>query len=494
MKKKRRILKKPKMATNQDVSKVFLRPTVNLSGLVRNETLEGRSYLVVPMIMAVEGVLNGSTGGLYYPAEELAKVPQVWNHKPVVVYHPEMDGQSISACDPATIEEYKVGIIMNTMFDGRALRAEAWLEQERVTQVDKRVMEAVENSLMMELSTGLFTDVEETAGEFNGTSYAGIARNYRPDHLAILPDQIGACSIADGAGFLRVNKATTGREKDLLLFLGINADISHSEIYEELRELVKSTAPNDSYVWVVDVYEDYFIYELETTNPHTTTLWKQAYKSEGDEISLEGVQSEVERVVSYVEKSPVSNQQGKETMNKAQVVDGLISNQATKWSDSDREFLMGLDEAQLSKFEPVANEEKQEVPGSGAAPAPAPEAPASNKAQTTAEYLQNMPAEIAQVVNSAMAKQASDKAADIVTIKANANNQFTDVQLAAMAPEQISLIAKMAANAQPVEILAGLETPLQANYAGQAPIAPVPNEGEVEEPMVMPTINFKDSE
>jgi len=224
VKKKRRILKMPNMATNRDVSQVFLRPTINLSGLVRNETLEGREYLVVPMIMAVEGVLNGSTGALYYPAEELAKVPQVWNHKPVVVYHPEMDGQSISACDPATIEEYKVGIIMNTMFDGRALRSEAWLEKTRVDKVDNRVMEAVENSLMMELSTGLFTDVEETAGEFNGTAYTGIARNYRPDHLAILPDQIGACSIADGAGFLRVNKASTGREKDLLDSRGTEGD------------------------------------------------------------------------------------------------------------------------------------------------------------------------------------------------------------------------------------------------------------------------------
>lgn len=30
-----------------------------------------------------------------------------------------------------------------------------------------------------------------------------VARNHRPDHLAILPDQVGACSLADGAGLIR---------------------------------------------------------------------------------------------------------------------------------------------------------------------------------------------------------------------------------------------------------------------------------------------------
>jgi len=179
-------------------------------------------------------------------------------------------------------------------------------------------------------------------------------------------------------------------------------------------------------------------------------------------------------------------------MDKTQVVNALISNQATKWSDSDREFLMGLDEAQLAKFEPVANEQKPEVPEGGVtpAPAPAPEAPAANKAQTTAEYLQNMPAEIAQVVNSAMAQQAQLKATNIATIKANAQNQFTDAQLAAMTGDQIGLIAGIAANAA-AETPGHQEIPLQMNYSGQAPVAPVGNEGaEAEEPMVMPVINY----
>jgi hypothetical protein len=48
----------------------------------------------------------------------------------------------------------------------------------------------------------LFTD-NETAppgASHLGRPYNFVARNYRPDHLAILPDQRGACSIEDGCG------------------------------------------------------------------------------------------------------------------------------------------------------------------------------------------------------------------------------------------------------------------------------------------------------
>jgi hypothetical protein len=41
---------------------------------------------------------------------------------------------------------------------------------------------------------------------FNGVKYEGIARNLRPDHLAILPDDKGACSLEDGCGVNNTSK------------------------------------------------------------------------------------------------------------------------------------------------------------------------------------------------------------------------------------------------------------------------------------------------
>jgi len=185
---------------------IFQKVVTNFTGNVRNDTMEGRDFLVAPMIMMVEGVHEGSEGPLYYPATELQKTPAIWNHKPVVVYHPQERGQGVSACDPDILTNRKVGVIMNTTFEDGKLKAEAWLEVDRMNKVDERIATAIENNETMELSTGLFTDNEEVEGEWNGESYIAIARNYRPDHLALLPDIKGACSIEDGAGFLRLNE------------------------------------------------------------------------------------------------------------------------------------------------------------------------------------------------------------------------------------------------------------------------------------------------
>ena len=54
----------------------------------------------------------------------------------------------------------------------------------------------------IELSTGLFTDNEPArpGATHNGRAYGHVARAHRPDHLAILPDRRGACSVDDGCG------------------------------------------------------------------------------------------------------------------------------------------------------------------------------------------------------------------------------------------------------------------------------------------------------
>jgi hypothetical protein len=82
--------------------------------------------------------------------------------------------------------------------------AEGWFDIEKTKKIDPRVFNALEKGNKLELSTGLDTDNIPAAigAAWNGRNYTHVARNYRPDHLAILPDQIGACSISDGCGVL----------------------------------------------------------------------------------------------------------------------------------------------------------------------------------------------------------------------------------------------------------------------------------------------------
>jgi len=164
--------------------------------------LEGREHYVVPVVMLTEGVHNGSQGPLYYPAEELQQTAHYWNGKPIVVYHPDMYTAGWAGC-PTVFNKQKVGTVFNARFEKGKLKADAWIDKQRVGQVDRRIVEAIQTKKPMEVSTGLFTDNLQQRGQWNGTRYEAIARNHRPDHLAILPDLRGACSLDDGAGLIR---------------------------------------------------------------------------------------------------------------------------------------------------------------------------------------------------------------------------------------------------------------------------------------------------
>jgi hypothetical protein len=163
--------------------------------------------------MLVPGVLSGSKGPLLYPPDEVRKSPDDWNHIPIVVYHPMKDGKPVSARSPTILSKYGVGFVFHSRTDSKGvLKGEGWLDVEATRRVDKSVLDSVQLGKPIELSTGLFVD-DEPAPEgaiFNdhrGTrKYVGIARNYKPDHLAILPSGKGACSLADGCGVL-INEA-----------------------------------------------------------------------------------------------------------------------------------------------------------------------------------------------------------------------------------------------------------------------------------------------
>jgi hypothetical protein len=195
---------------------------LNLKGRVRRTIFQGRKHLVAPATLIVPGVLNGSRGPFYYPLEELQKNPDAWNNTPIVVYHPYQEGQPVSARSPNVLENQQIGTVFAARVNGK-LSADLYFDEERTRLVDPRVLESLYKNRPMELSTGLHTQHEAApeGSTFNGKRYTYIARNYRPDHLAILPDQVGACSLEDGCG-LNVN--ADGRFELGLVVNSINSD------------------------------------------------------------------------------------------------------------------------------------------------------------------------------------------------------------------------------------------------------------------------------
>jgi hypothetical protein len=155
--------------------------------------------------MIVPGVLNGSRGQLYYPPDEIAKSVDAWNGVLITLDHPtDSKGNPTSASSPGIIERFGIGTIRNARSNGK-LTADGWFDVERLKKMAPRTLNKLERGQPEELSTGLFTDNEpvknkDKAIDDKGRFYTHVARNYRPDHLAVLVGKRGACSINDGCG------------------------------------------------------------------------------------------------------------------------------------------------------------------------------------------------------------------------------------------------------------------------------------------------------
>lgn len=182
--------------------------TTNFSGNIRRATLHGRPYIVAPMTLIVPGVLNGSRGKLRYRPEVVGANPSVWNGMPMVAYHPVgEDGKPTTARDPAILEEHGLGFVFRSQFKSN-LDAEGWFDEELTAAYDKKlrdefkILPRLTSGRGIESSTGLFTytDPAEPGATYNGVAFDEDVAAFDPDHLAILPDKIGACSIKDGCG------------------------------------------------------------------------------------------------------------------------------------------------------------------------------------------------------------------------------------------------------------------------------------------------------
>ena len=173
---------------------------------IRTETHQGKKHLVVPVIMMVEGVHAGSHGPLLHLAEDLGRFPEAWNGIPIAIDHPADGEQFISANSPNVIDRQTVGRVYNTQMAEGKLKAEAWIEEEKISRLSPAALGYIRQGHPLDVSVGVFTEDEMSSGVWNNESYDGIARNHRPDHLALLPGGQGACSWEDGCG-IRANEA-----------------------------------------------------------------------------------------------------------------------------------------------------------------------------------------------------------------------------------------------------------------------------------------------
>ena len=452
--------------------------TQNGSYEIRTTQHQGKQYIIVPVIMMVEGVHHGSHGPLLHTKEELSKFPEAWNGRPVVINHPmDEEGNGVCANSPELAEVAKVGVLYNTFFDDAVcgLRAEAWLDVNKLQEVSPVAYDYIKKKKSLDVSIGVFTDQLDTSGEWKGENYQGIAINYRPDHLALLPGESGACSWNDGCG-IRLNKEKGGKVlmlnfsnveevkqyKDLIINKIVSINQGMLDIINQIRSKLDSfdiyQEGNTKIHILEEVYKDYFIYRISTQGKEDEYI-KQNFTVNQEQVEFGDVKVNVIKKIEYkvVQQNNDTNvnTENKETKGGKEMskpcckekVEMLI--QSNAFQETEREFLEALNEETIDKFITINNElEKKEEEINGMQ---------NNKQETMTKeqaieilkgqisdqniFLSMLPKEMAEQMNYGLALHKQHKQNLIGNIK-ESTDVYSDEELSAMDMKGLEKLAK----------------------------------------------------
>jgi hypothetical protein len=319
-----------------------------------NVSKTGSTYTIKDVCGAVDGIVMNS---MLYPGQQLASAATSLEGKPAPAGHPKnAAGQHISATNGDALLTAYVGAICRnarhqggrTLVDVVVNEAQARAHPDGVRLVERLDAAITGNSAdPIHVSTGLFCEAIEANGESGGKSYSRIATAIKYDHLAILLNEQGAGTPADGVGMwlnaegqpeeveqvtLQANaedKRSAGLKAWVLRLLGNSgsADMSFDAIQSGLHALLPDGG------WLREVFDRYAVWTDKDGR-----LWRQDYTVGSDgSLAFAGQVKEVRRKVTYEEVDPTTNS-SKEDPVKDQILAAL---NAAGISTA------GLDDAQL---------------------------------------------------------------------------------------------------------------------------------------------------
>ena len=436
---------------------------------IRDEVLNGKNYIVVPVVMMVEGVHNGSRGPILHLAEDLGRIPEAWDGRPVVIGHPQVDGNFVSANSPAMVES-TVGTVYNTHMDGLRLKAEVWIDTLKIIAVSPTALTYIKSGRHLEVSVGVFSDTVNTTGVHNNEQYEGIARNHRPDHLALLPGERGACSWTDGCG-IRANQeklnANEMKELDItaekeLIRVRFANELENNqqglmELSSKLRSKLDSMDNDQAVYFLEEMYDGHIIYKRRERETGVGTLHKQGFSVNADDtIEFTGDPVRVRKDIQFVtvnKKTRTINSKG-ETMSEKKTpccpdkVDALIKNKLSNFEEADKEWLLTQDEATLEKLlpkepekvvAPVVNKEK---------PVDMSDYISKDSIRTVDDYIAHAPVELQDSLRAGMQLNAERKASLVQFILDNAvKGSWTKEELEAETSARLEKYSKQFAPA-----------------------------------------------
>lgn len=353
--------------------------------------LEGRRHLVVPCVLIRPGVHHGSRGPTLYTPDQLQKSAPAFNGVPVPIYHPYDAYGPVSCNEPGILETQCVGRVFHVHYDAsqEKLRGYLYIDEDKAVRISPATLQSIQNGEPLDVSTGIFDDEEHQSGTWRGEQYERIAFNLRPDHLALLPDQDGACSWADGCG-VRANKGEgkgqdpgagakdhgknhKNREEMPVYLTKENIEPyikqgyrietlqqGYQESLETVQQKLNSLDSELRVYFLEELYDAQLIYRVLNTETGESQIMQRSYSmNEDGTVELGDDPVEVRKTIEYQPVQAMAANSGGQEMEK---VDRLIQNSAN-FTQDDRDWLSNLSEDKLDKLfpcqEPAANSQGQ---------------------------------------------------------------------------------------------------------------------------------------
>lgn len=312
---------------------IRLKGVIAADAVIRTAEFDGVQYTVAPVVAIKPNMvwypIGGNSKGDFVSSEVLAASVTLWNNRPVVMGHPVVDGNNVSANTPTVLETYRFGHIFTPTFDTTVgLKLEAYFNDDMAKAVGDEAVDTLARIRAkdpVEISVGMEVLGEEIDGIFNGERYGFEYLVIFPDHLAMLPrGTTGACSIAKGCGaprvasdgtsssrvlrVARVNCKENVKETPMSFSPGLllrraklevrkvqrrlddesddskaaqrqaelNGELSDRDYRRILETVIYETIPQDP--WVLEFYRDQLIVRYETWSRYgSDSIWEHDY-------------------------------------------------------------------------------------------------------------------------------------------------------------------------------------------------------------------------
>jgi hypothetical protein len=313
------------------VKRVHILSAVNAA----NVSKSGGTYTIKDVCGAIDGIVMN---GRMYPGDQLAAGVESLSGKPAPAGHPKnAAGQHISALNGEALASAWIGsYAKNARHEGGRTLADI-LVNEAQAKAHPDGMKLIErldaaiagtNAEPIHVSTGLNLVEIKANGESMGKKYSSIATNLQYDHLAILLNEQGAGTPAQGVGMF-LNSEGQAEEVETVTVNTLPEDkryegltgwirklLGNSELsFEQISEGIRKLLPESTYVQ--EVFARYVVW----VNYQSNMMYRQDY-SVGSDGSVAFTSDPIE-VIREVKYKPVENSETKDDSVKTHILAAL---------------------------------------------------------------------------------------------------------------------------------------------------------------------------